>query len=339
VVEAEHETEVARNALEYTPPATSLLDGGSDALDHFESGNLAEDWPLASWDEVAGAAGSHNILGLAHVIGSDLERLNLADTSLGGVVSVIEHQDNPGSPRFAALLTCDSDEEAVGPLATILTAALIEAGQAHFVSDWTDVLLLKDSRGGPLDPDELARKAITEPSAAKSLRAWLTEHHVNLDGPVGRQDRSHPDWLAAVSHVTGPWGKDRYDVHVWTTGLLAMPIDRATLKADKAAYTTSHQRDRLMQEARDGTESGRALPGAVWIDRADIVGGEMSSGLVRMTIRMKLASGAVQQLRSAVESELVDGPEAVGSAFGYLLSIPIETPPETARSEEMPTGT
>jgi hypothetical protein len=321
VVEGEHG--MVGSASPDPALTTSLLDGGQEAFERFEKELLAQDWPLTTWDGVAAEAGSHNIRGIAHAIGSDLERRDIADTSLGGVVTILEHQEDAGAPRFASLVTCETDEEAVGALSVVLTAAVIDAGQARFVSDWTEVVRLEDLVGEPLDTDDLARAAITGPLGGQGLRAWLISHHINLDGPVGRQDREHPDWMAAVSHVTGPW-KGRYDVHVWSTGLLAVPIHHRVVKEDKAAYTTSHQQNRLMETALERTETGRALPDAFWIDRADVVGGDFGGGLVRVKIRITLADGTVHELRSTVESEMVESAEAVGSAFGYLLSIPIQ---------------
>jgi hypothetical protein len=321
VVEEEHGTAAA--SLVGLPLCTSLLDGEEDALEYFESEHLIKDWPLSTWHEVAAEAGSHNVRGLAHQIGSVLERQGIADTSLGGVLTILEHQHEPGSPRLAQLLGCDTDEEAVQALDVVLTAAAVDAGQAFFVSDWSDVLRAIDVTGEDLDAGDAARLALTETDGVQILGAWLASHHANLDGPVGRHDQDHGDWLAAASHMTGPW-KGRCDVHLWSTGMLAVPIDPRVVKADKSAYTTSHQRDRLMEVALQGAEAGRTLPNAFWVDRADVVGGDLGRGLVRVKITMTLASGVVHELRSAVESEMVESAEAVGSAFGYLMSIPFE---------------
>lgn len=302
-------------------PVYELLRGGLFALDEAEAGQLVRDWPLTSWAEVAAAAGRHNVRAVAHHLGSMLQRRGVADTSLGGVLTILEHQDDVGSQRLGELWGLTSPEEEADVLGTVLAAALVTDGYAHFVPDLPDLKLV-DRTGSAVDPAAMAREALVSPHDG-ALRRRLVAWGINLDGPVGGQDAGSSDWLASVSHMTGPW-TGRCDLHVLSTGLLALPIAAEVLKEDKAMATTGYQRDRLVAAAAQGIDACRALPGAAWWPRTDILGGDVTTRLLKTVVTVNLADGTSFELKGSLESEYLDSPEAVGQAFGYLLSIPIE---------------
>ena len=303
-------------------PASDLIRGGVIGLDSIESELLVRDWPVGAWDEVVADAGSQAVHVAGHQLGTFLQRRGIADTSLGGVVRLLEDSENPDNPPLSALLAVN-DEMAAELLVPVITAALIDAGAVRFVPDWPDTMKLVDADGNDTDLQEIADRACERPGGGAYLREWLVARSVNLDAAVGRQDPERPDWIAALSHVTGPW-QGRYDVHIWSTGLLALPIPEDEVVRDKATAFNAAQRDRMRRAAALGVQAGRALPGALWIDRADVVGGWSGRRRLLFGVGVKVATGQQSDVSATLDTEFIDSDEEVESAVGYLLSIPID---------------
>ena len=117
--------------------------------------------------------------------------------------------------------------------------------------------------------------------------------------------------------MTGPWD-GRRDVHLWTTGILALPqLDRSTVKEAKDQYSNEHQHPRLHQAAAAGLEAGRSLPGSLWWDVHRITGGDVTVRL-KLKLRFELDDGTALQLAGTLETATVDSPEDVGASVQYL---------------------
>lgn len=320
-IAAIQEAEPAEGPAPDRTPATELVRGGIVGLDAIESELLIRDWPEGTWDEVAAEAGSHGVHVAGHQLGTFLLRRGMADSSLGGVVRILEGADE-GRQRLYELLATDEDTT-VELLVPVIASALVDLGAARFVPDWPDPLKLVAADGSDLDLSDVAARACEVPGGGAYLRDWLTSRGVNLDAAVGRQDPERPDWIAAISHVTGPW-TGRCDVHFWSTGLLALPIDDATLAQDKATAFNQAQRDRMARAMAEGFHACRAVPGAFWMERADVLHGTMGRKRLRLVFSAEVATGQTYEFATTLDTEYVDSDEDAGRAIGFLLSIPLE---------------
>lgn len=147
------------------------------------------------------------------------------------------------------------------------------------------------------------------------MRAWLAGLGVDVANARARTDV--PQWLAAASHLTGPW-EGRRDVHLWTTGVLALPpLDKATINENKQQISDKHQYPRLYLARAEGIEAARRSPETLWWDADRIAGAEIS---MRMKNRLTftLADGDTVAMATTIESAHVGSLDELGDAVRYL---------------------
>lgn len=152
---------------------------------------------------------------------------------------------------------------------------------------------------------------------ATPLRTWLAELGVDVARAKVVAGSGVPQWLGAASEMTGPWDSRR-DVHFWTTGILALPLDKATVKDDKDRSSTTHQQPRLVHAAAVGLAAGRTQPDALWWDAARLTHGDVGRKMIKAVFTLTLDDGSTLTFSSTLESELVPSPEEVGDVARYL---------------------
>lgn len=201
-------------------------------------------------------------------------------------------------------------------LANPITAALLASGAADVQLSWTGSARLTGRDGGYLEVNPLVEQAIAAGSSAW-LRSWLAGQGVDVTTSYAVADV--PQWLAAVSQMTGPW-QGRRDVHLWSTGILALPpLDKATISENKSQLSDKHQHPRLYAAAAAGLAAGRQQPDALWWDAARITGGSID-GRMKIRMRFDLADAPPLELKATLETAPVDSAEDVGTAFAYLIA-------------------
>lgn len=304
-------------------PATSLLAGGVEWLTGAERTLLVVDRPLATWDEVVAEAGAQAVHHDATNVAAHLRNAGHGDGSLRSLLELADATSQPGAPGLGERLGAGPDaEEADGVAAWALRSAvasrLVESGQARFAPRWDGPMALVAPDGTELDLDVVVDEAVRRPDGGTVLRGWLDRHGVGVtDGAPAAGVDLRPTWEAAMSNVTGPWD-GRCDVHLYSTGLLALPLAREVVKEDKSRSTTRHQAPRLRAAAAQDLDTLRAVPGALWWDVGDIAAGEADWGF-RVKVGLRLADGTSHRLTTTLETELVD-PDAVRGALSRLFS-------------------
>lgn len=295
-------------------PAVGLLTGGSEWLDAAEGQLLTQDRPLTSWEDVVSHGVRQSIDGASDQFGAFLRRAELGDGGLDNALRLID--DRAGAVET---ITGETGEEArahvVDALVNPVLSALLATGAARVEPSWNSPAQLVARDGSALDAEERVAAAIDARDSAP-LRAWLAEQGVDVAS--ARADRSAvPQWLSAASHMTGPWD-GRCDVHLWTTGILALPLDKATVKQNKDQVSQKHQHPRLFGAAAQGVDAGRSQPDALWWDAEQITSGEIAGKLVKTRIRLDLAGGEAVDMVTTLETAMVDSPESFTDAVGYL---------------------
>lgn len=297
-------------------PATSLLTGGAAWLDAAEGQLLAQNRPLAAWDEVITAGVRAGVDAAADQLGASLRSLKLGDGGLDSVLRFIEDPAEGGIVRRVGGSGPDAREDTIATVWGPIVSALLAVGAARVEPSWTGPAEVVASDGSGLELDKRIGAAIDDRDTA-ALRSWLAERGVDVASarvtPGGGVER----WLSAASQMTGPWD-GRRDVHLWSTGILALPqLDKATVRESKDQFSDEHQHPRLYQAAAEGLEAGRALPGSLWWDADRITGGGVS-GRVKLKLRFELDDGTALMLASTLETAPVDSPEDLGAAVQYL---------------------
>lgn len=224
-----------------------------------------------------------------------------------------------GTGRLGDLLTLvedpqpgDSPDDIVATLLAPVAVAMLGVGAARVKPSWTDGATVTGPDGADLHLFERLTDAVQSRDGA-ALRQWLTGQGVDL---AGRAVTDRPTWLAAASHLTGPW-EGRRDVHVWTTGLLACALDDATIKQNKEQVAEKHQHPRVLQTKALGLDGGQRLPGAIWLPNNGFTGPEVS-GRVKPRITMAAANGQVLQMTATLETAYVESTESFIHALRYL---------------------
>ncbi|MHA6522860.1 M48 family metallopeptidase [Tessaracoccus sp. G1721] len=297
-------------------PATDLLSGGSAWLDSAEGRLLAQDRPLGSWDEVI-TAGIRNGAGAgADEFGASLRSLKLGDGGLDNVLRLIDDPADGGIVRRVGGADPDAREATIASVWNPVVSALLAVGAARVQPSWSGPAEVVALDGSSLELDERIGAAIDDGDSA-ALRGWLAELGVDVMSARTESGGGVERWLSAASHMTGPWD-GRRDVHLWTTGVLALPqLDKATVKEDKDRFSEKHQHPRLYQAAAEGLRAGRSLPGSLWWDAARISGGDVT-GRLKMRLRFDLDDGTALQVAATLETATVESPEDVGAAVQYL---------------------
>ena len=295
-------------------PAVELLNGGAGWLTAAEGQLLAEDRPLASWDEVIARGVRQTVDSGADRLGAWLRTQRLGDGGLPSVLALIDDRSAGGLVNRLVGTGPEARQEAIEALFDPVVAAMLDCGAAVVEPSWTGAARILERDGGELDVESRLGHAI-DSGDSSALRSWLAGLGVDVAG--ARLAAGVPQWLAALSHVTGPW-EGRRDVHLWSTGVLALPpLDKATVKENKEQISEKHQHPRLYRAAAEGLEAGRRLPGSLWWEAGRIVGGE-ASGRVKFRLRFELADAPPLELSATLESVAIDSAEEVGSAFAYL---------------------
>lgn len=242
-------------------PAVDLLTGGSAWLDAAEAQVLTQDRPLTTWDDVIAHGIRGSIDGSSDRIGASLRSLQLGDGGLDSVLRLIDDPDPVGKVTGG-----ESGEQArsdtIEALATPVLSALLASGAARVVPSWSGPAQIVAADGSELDVEERLASAIDACDSAP-VRAWLADQGVDVASAKVEAGGGVPQWLAAISHLTGPW-EGRRDVHQWTHGILALPqLDKATVKENKEQVAEKYQHPRLYAARSEGLEAGRALEGSL----------------------------------------------------------------------------
>lgn len=297
-------------------PATNLLTGGAAWLDAAEGQLLAQNRPLATWDEVITAGIRSSADAAADQLGASLRSLKLGDGGLDSVLRLIEDPAEGGIVRRVGGDGPDAREDTIATVWNPIVSALLSVGAARVQPSWSGPADVVACNGSSLELDQRIGAAIDNRDSA-ALRGWLAETGVDVASARVASGGGVERWLSAASQMTGPWD-GRRDVHLWTTGILALPqLDKATVKENKDQFSDEHQHPRLYQAAAEGCEAGKSLPGSLWWDADRITGGDVT-GRVKMKLRFDLSDGTALKLAATLETATVDSPEDVGAALLYL---------------------
>lgn len=297
-------------------PATELLTGGAVWLDGAESRLLAQDRPLATWDEVITAGVRGGAVAGADEFGASLRSLKLGDGGLDNVLRLIEDPADGGIVRRVGGTDPDAREDTIATVWNPIVSALLTVGAARVQPSWSGPAQVVAPDGSSLGLEERIGAAIDDRDSA-ALRAWLAESGVDVASARVASGGGVERWLSAASQMTGPW-EGRRDVHLWTTGVLALPqLDKATVRENRDQFSGEHQHPRLYQAAAEGLEAGRSLPGSLWWDAARITGGDVT-GRFKVKLRFDLEDGTALQLAGTLETATVESAEDVGAAVLYL---------------------
>lgn len=297
-------------------PATDLLTGGAAWLAAAEGQLLAQDRPLATWDEVITAGVRSGVDAAADQLGASLRSLKLGDGGLDNVLRLIEDPAEGGIVRRVGGADPDAREDTIATVWNPIVSALLSVGAARVQPSWSGPAEVVACDGSSLELDERIGTAIDNRDSA-ALRGWLAERGVDVASARVASGGGVERWLSAASHMTGPWD-GRRDVHLWTTGILALPrLDKATVKENRDQFSEEHQHPRLYQAAAEGLLAGRSLPGSLWWDADRITGGDVT-GRLRLKLRFDLDDGTALKLASTLETATVESPEDVGAAVQYL---------------------
>ncbi|MFT4225515.1 M48 family metallopeptidase [Micropruina sp.] len=290
-------------APEASTPACDLLAGGGAWLDAAEGELAIQQWPLASWDEVIVRGMRQQVDAEAEQISARARSQGVGDGGLQSLLTLIE--------RPAEGLSPDAVQAAL--FAPVLSA-MLAVGAARVLPSWSGAARFTGPDGSDLDIDDrIASAAQTRDSG--QLRAWLTS--LGVDVAHARATTDVPQWMAAGSHLTGPWD-GRRDVHFWTTGLLALPpLDKETVKQNKEQFADKHQYPRLYRARAEGIDAVRRHTETLWWDAASITNADVT-GKVKPRITITLADGTSLTMTGTLETVLVDSPGAVAQALGYL---------------------
>ncbi len=291
------------SASDPAAPAHQLLTGGAAWLDAAEGELAIQQWPQASWDEVIVRGMRQQVDAEAEQTSARARSEGLGDGGLHALLGLIDkpldglEPDDMGEVLFAPVLS-----------------AMLAAGAARVVPSWSAEARFTGSDGSDLDIENRIASAVRSRDSGH-LRAWLTE--LGVDVATARASTDVPQWLAAGSHLTGPW-EGRRDVHLWTTGVLALPpLDKATIKKNKEQISDKHQHPRLYYARAEGIEAARRDPGTLWWDAAGIASAEIT-GQLKLRVTFGLTDGSALAIAGTVETALVDSAEAFGEAVGYL---------------------
>lgn len=291
------------SASDPAAPAHQLLTGGAAWLDAAEGELAIQQWPQASWDEVIVRGMRQQVDAEAEQTSARARSEGLGDGGLHALLGLIDkpldglEPDDMGEVLFAPVLS-----------------AMLAAGAARVVPSWSAEARFTGSDGSDLDIENRIASAVRSRDSGQ-LRAWLTE--LGVDVATARASTDVPQWLAAGSHLTGPW-EGRRDVHLWTTGVLALPpLDKATIKKNKEQISDKHQHPRLYYARAEGIEAARRDPGTLWWDAAGIASAQIT-GQLKLRVTFGLTDGSALAIAGTVETALVDSAEAFGEAVGYL---------------------
>jgi Zn-dependent protease with chaperone function len=303
-------------------PAAELIGGGTAWLAEHEGGLLRDPFPLTSWDELVAEAGRASLNADAARYSAVLVARGVGAGSLHDVLTLLQTPDLAPENRLGPVLTGADDDQAnnvAGEVVwALVTQALIDGGHAHFEPRWDGPAQLVSGEGEPIDPTDLIEKALASPADAEHLRTWLTERGVNMQ-VVAQAPAVHPEWCAAMSNVSGPWD-GRADVHVWTTGLLVIPVAAEVAKADKRRRSNEVQKQRLYAASRRGLDACLAESEATWTSVSDVTSARVVSR-VRLSIAMELVDGGSLAFKSSTDTEMVPSPREFGEAFGSIFPI------------------
>ena len=296
-------------------PAVDLLSGGAGWLSVAEGELLAENHPLASWDEVVKRGVRQSTAATADRLGAWIRTQGRGDGGLESVLALIDDTSDGGVvARLSDGHGPESLAEAVDVLADPVISAMLATGAADVQLSWTGAARFVERGGAELQVAPRIEQTIAAGTSAP-LRAWLAG--LGVDTATSHVTAEVPQWLAAVSQMTGPW-EGRRDVHLWSAGVLALPpLDKATIKENKQQISDKHQHPRLYAAAAEGLDAGRRLPGSLWWDAARIVGGG-ADGRMKIRLRFDLADAAPLEITATLESAPVDSAEQVGAAVAYL---------------------
>lgn len=298
-------------------PATDLLTGGASWLDAAEGELLAHDRPLASWDEVVDRGVRGGVDSVADQLSSAMQQDGLGD---GSLLNLLLLMDDPSDGGFLARIAGTDDEARENlrlGVSNAVSSALLGADAARVEFSWNREPVLIAPGGAELPVWDRVSAALESGDGA-SLRSWLLECGVDVANVPVASGRGVERWLAAASHLMGPW-KGRCDVHFWSTGILALPLDKKVVREDGQRVGWEGQDERLYTAAAAGVEAGRAAPGAEWWDADRITGGDMH-GTIKRRIRLELADGNTAEMRSTLETAEVDSLPDVYAAVGYLVT-------------------
>lgn len=284
-------------------PAYELLTGGGPWLDTAEGELAIQQFPMATWDDVI-------VRGLRHQVDADAEQtsararsLGMGSGSLHDLLSLIDSPE-PGS----------EPEEVVDTLAGPVLSAMLAAGAARVIPSWTGAARFTAPDGAELDIEERLAAGVRGRDST-GVRAWLAG--LGIDVATARATTEVPQWLGAASHMTGPW-EGRRDVHVWTTGVLALPpLDKATIKENKEQVSEKHQFPRLYLARAEGIEAARRSPDTLWWEATQISGTEVSLKM-KNRFTFTLTDGGPVAMATTIESAYVDSLDQLAEAVRYL---------------------
>ena len=281
-------------------PAYELLSGGGAWLDDAEGQLAIQLFPLSSWDDVIVRAMRQQVDADAEQTAALARDAGLGDGSLHQLLSLIEKPD-------------EELDDLVDALFAPVLSAMLSAGAAR--------VAVLDDRGRLHGVRRLRTRhrrtaRVRRPRPRRPGVARLAGRTRCRRGERPRQDRRSAV-AGGREPLTGPW-EGRRDVHLWTTGVLALPpLDKATINENKQQISDKHQHPRLYLARAEGIEAARRSPETLWWDADRIAGAEISMRMKnRLTIT--LADGDTVAMATTIESAHVGSLDELGDAVRYL---------------------
>lgn len=154
-------------------PAVDLLSGGAGWLSVAEGELLAENHPLASWDEVVKRGVRQSTAATADRLGAWIRTQGRGDGGLESVLALIDDTSDGGVvARLSDGHGPESLAEAVDVLADPVIAAMLATGAADVQLSWTGAARFVERGGAELQVAPRIEQAIAAGTSAP-LRAWL----------------------------------------------------------------------------------------------------------------------------------------------------------------------
>jgi hypothetical protein len=308
------------------PSATSLLDGGPEAVHALEGSILVDDDPRAGWTEiVAVAARAQAELTAARLARAALTTV-FSDRPADQPVSLAELLDalrrgrgpamtepllRPAIP--AAERAAEARTVLAQHLGAFVTLVMLREGLARHVLSWTGAPTQErlervgDDLGAWVawDLDDYVTAAAA--GDADTLRARLTA----LGADLGRAVQPAPvpplRVLSAFTDVElcGPFEARRIDLLIYDHGLLLAPAPADTLRRTLEKQVgrlplpgSVSPAERVVRLAEQLGPAPGSLPGGWWIEQADISMGQLRERRTGMELQLRLADGAGATIRA-----------------------------------------
>ncbi|SHI71213.1 hypothetical protein SAMN02745244_00897 [Tessaracoccus bendigoensis DSM 12906] len=314
--------------------AADLLDSDRGWWEQLEGALGGREVEYASWRELAHTAGLQADRLRLMALDSELRHAAMGRASLANLLALIEAGSRPqewdGSEvshmfyyNFELDLAewdeyededQDDDPEPIDPwvigCAAAVRCCLADSGTYRFDAESGLQFMLE---GEVVDIDNEAATAIASRDTTR-LRSRLAFHGVDPGATVAPVPEGI--WLGCLTHVRGPWA-GRRDMHVWSDGVLFVPIPHRERLRDERRLDPEAQADRVYRIFASG-ETPRLADGNRWVPASSITGGEVKRRFVWLYATFEQVEGPPLKIKATIDSESFDSEEAVVSSLRWL---------------------